>query len=204
MRTSTSPEPAAGALPPTHDDSGFTLLELLVSSVIVLLVLGLVGQIFADSDRVYRRQRQYVETRNSASAALDMMVRLIRQAGDASATTGIFPDPDSNGALDSVRVVTDWNPRNGVLTDPYEDVTFTVVGGTLFKREPGDAAPVPFADQVQSITFGYRTPAGVTIVNPAAVPKAHLGFVLVTLQATPIANVPGRVFTSSASVRRRE
>jgi Tfp pilus assembly protein PilW len=168
------------------------------------VVLGLVGQIFADSDRVYRTQRQHVETRGSAAAALDMMVRLIRQAGDATATTGIFPDPDANGALDSVRVVTDWNPRNGVVTDPYEDVTFTVAGGTLFKQEPTDAAPVAFADQVQSIAFAYQTPGGVAIVNPMTVPKAHLGFVRVTLQATPIANVPGRVFTSSASIRRRE
>jgi hypothetical protein len=79
-----------------------------------------------------------------------------------------------------------------------------VAGGTLFKREPSDAAPVPFADRVQSITFAYLTPGGIAIVNPMAVPKAHLGFVLVTLQATPIDNVPGRVFTSAASVRRRE
>jgi Tfp pilus assembly protein PilW len=169
-----------------------------------MVVLGMVGRIFADSDRVYRRQRQHVEARGSAAAALDMIVRLVRQAGDATATTGIFPDPDANGALDSIRVVTDWNPRNGVLTDPYEDVTFTVAGGTLYKREPADAGPVAFADRVQSITFAYQSPGGVTITNPMTVPKAHLGYLLVTLQTTPIANVPGRVFTSSASIRRRE
>jgi prepilin-type N-terminal cleavage/methylation domain-containing protein len=196
--------PLSAADPRADGESGFTLLELLVTSIIVLIVLGLVGQIFADSDRVYRTQRQYVDVRGNAGAALDMMVRLIRQAGETGAGVGIFPDPDGNGTLDSIRVVTDWNPRNGVVTDPYEDVTFTVAGGTLFKREPSDAGPVAFADRVQSIAFAYVSPAGVPVTNPITVPKAHLGYVTVTLQATPIANVAGRVFTASASVRRRE
>jgi prepilin-type N-terminal cleavage/methylation domain-containing protein len=185
-------------------DDGFTLLELLVTAVILLTVLGIVGRIFADSDRVYRTQRQYVDARGGAASALEMIVRLIRQAGESNAANGIWPDPDGNGTLDSIRLVADWNPRNGVWTDPYEDVTFTVAGGTLFKREPADAGPVAFADRVNSITFSYTSPGGVPVANPAAVPKAHLGYVNVTLQSTPVNNVAGRVFTSSASVRRRE
>jgi hypothetical protein len=189
---------------PHRSDDGFTLLELLVTSVILMTVLGIVGRIFADSDRVYRTQRQYVDARGGAASGLEMIVRLIRQAGESNASNGIWPDPDGNGALDSIRLVADWNPRNGVWTDPYEDVTFTVAGGTLFKREPGDAVPVAFADRVNSLTFSYLSPGGVPVTNPTAVPKAHLGYVNVTLQATPVNNVPGRVFTSSASVRRRE
>lgn len=187
-----------------RSDSGFTLLELLVTSVILLTVLGIVGRIFADSDRVYRTQRQYVEARGGAASALEMIIRLTRQAGESTAPNGIWPDPDGNGTLDSIRLVADWNPRNGVLTDPYEDVTFTVTGGTLFKREPADAGPVAFAERVASITFSYVSPAGVPVTNPIVVPKAHLGYVNVTLQTTPVNNVPGRVFASSASVRRRE
>jgi len=190
--------------PAPRGDAGFTLVELLVTSVILLAVLGIVGQIFADSDRVYRTQRQYVDARGNAAAALDMIVRLIRQAGETTAANGITPDPDANGVMDSIRLVADWNPRNGVLTDPYENVTFTVNAGTLFKQEPTDAGPVPFADRVASLTFSYVSPAGVPVASPATVPKAHLGYVNVTLQTTAINNVPGRVFTSSASVRRRE
>jgi type II secretory pathway pseudopilin PulG len=190
--------------PVNYGDDGFTLIELLVTSIIMMTVLGIVGRIFADSDRVYRTQRQYVESRGSAAGALEMIVRLIRQAGETQNPHGIWPDPDGNNAWDSIRLVADWNPRNGVVTDPYEDVTFTVAGGVLFKREPADAAPVPFADRVASLTFSYTSPGGVPVVNPTAVPKAHLGFVNVTLLTTAINNVPGRVFSTSASVRRRE
>lgn len=193
-----------GAAPTSRGDSGFTLIELLVTSIILLTVLGIVGRIFSDSDRVYRTQRQYVEIRGSAASALEMIVRLIRQAGETQNPLGIWPDPDNNGALDTIRLVADWNPRNGVTTDPYEDVTFSAAGGTLFKREPADAGPVAFADRVASVTFSYVSPGGVAVANPMAVPKAHLGYINVTLQTQAVNNVPGRAFTSSASVRRRE
>ena len=45
------------------------------------------------------------------------------------------------GRTYSVRVQADWNPRDGVLDDPYENVLFVVAGNTLWKREP--KVPVP-------------------------------------------------------------
>ena len=58
-------------------------------------------------------------------------------------------DPDGNGALDSIGIISDWNPHDGVPDDPYENIRFTVAGNTLFKQEPTDLAPVRVRRQRQ-------------------------------------------------------
>jgi prepilin-type N-terminal cleavage/methylation domain-containing protein len=188
-------------------DAGFSLAEVLVATVVSLIGLGIVTDIFVQSDAVYATQRQYLEARTDAAGALDMIVRLVRQGGELSAANpalGVNVDPDGNNAADSIRVVADWNPRNGAVTDAYEDVTFTVAGGILFKQEPADGAPVPFAEQVNALTFTYRTPDGLLLTTPWTANKRNLAHVTVSLQSTPVNGSPGRTFTSSASIRRRE
>lgn len=201
MTAATSLSPA----PPS--DAGFSLAELLATTVVALLALGIVTEIFVQADDVYTAQEQYFEARTDAVGALDMIVRLARQASDpdpANPAVGITPDPDNNNQLDSIRIVTDWNPRNGVVTDPYEDITFTVNNGTLFKREPADAAPVPFSAQIASLRFTYLSTTGVPLASPWAVNRRNYGHVTATITTTPIAGSPGRTFSSSASIRRRE
>lgn len=180
------------------DDRGVTLTEMLVMMVVLLGVMAIVVQIFTRSYTIYEQQRQFVDARHNSSAAVDMMVRLLRSAET------IQPDPDGNTVLDSVQVVADWNPKDGDTTDPYEDVRFTTAGGTLFKQEPADGAPVPFADRIQSIAFAYRDPAGAPLATPWTANQARLGYVTVSVQATPVDGMPGRLTVTAASIRSRE
>lgn len=182
----------------TSGDAGFTVLELLVTSAVLLVTLGVIAQVLTQSDGVYDTQEERLEARDQAAATLDMLARLVRQARQ------ITPDPDNNGLLDSIRIVADWNPRDGDTADPYETITFTTTNGVLLKQEPADAVPVPFADHVASLTFTYLTPAGAPVPNPATVPQAHLGFVTIAVQATPVRGQAGAVYATSASVRRTE
>ena len=140
--------------PSPRNEAGFSLVELLVTVVVMLVVLGVIGQVMVRSDIVFRQQRQHLDRRFSVATTLDTVVRLLRQA--ETVTT----DPDGNGILDSVEIVADWNPRNGDTSDPYEAIEFSVAGNTLFKREPADAAPIAFADGVTGLTFAYFNPAG--------------------------------------------
>jgi hypothetical protein len=172
--------------------------ELLVTSVIMLGVLGTVTQIFIQSNRMYDTQRQFLDARGNTAATVDMLVRLIRQAQQ------IAPDPDGNDELDSIGVVADWNPRDGDTNDAYETITFTTNDGRLFKQEPADAAPVPFADRIASIGFTYLTPSGAVVANAATASPLQLRFVVVTVQTPPVDGRPGLTISSSASVRRRE
>ena len=178
-------------------ERGFSLIEVLVVTVVLLIALGIATQIFVQGNAAYTTQQAYDEARSNASAALDMTVRLIRSAGT------IFPDPDGNLVADSIRVVGDWNPRDGDTNDPYEDVQFTVAGGVLFKREPTDAAPVAFAERIASIAFTYRNGAGTLLATPWTALQNQLGYVTITLQSTPINGIQATM-SSSASVRRLE
>ena len=179
------------------NERGFSLIEMLIVTVITVVAIGVVTSMFVQGNQLYASQRAFDEARSNASAALDMTVRVLRGAQT------IQPDPDGNLVADSIRAVSDWNPRDGDTADAYEDVTFSVAGGTLFKREPADAAPVAFADRVESMAFVYRNPAGALVATPWTAVASQLAYVQVTVRSTPI-NGTRVTVKSSASVRRRD
>jgi prepilin-type N-terminal cleavage/methylation domain-containing protein len=183
---------------PATDDAGFSLVELLVTLVVILAVISTVGQIIVRSDTVFRQQRQQFDRRYSVATTVDMIVRLLRQAET------VQTDPDGNNVLDSIGIIADWNPRDGDTNDPYENVRFTVAGNTLMKREPTDGAPVAFADGVTSMTFAYFNPAGGAVLNPLVATQSQLAFVNITVQTMPVEGQPGLSISSSASIRRLE
>ena len=192
--------------PVRHDAAGFTLVELLVTMVVMLLILGVVAQIVSRSSVVYGQQRDHLERRYSTATSIEMMLRLLRQA------RSITVDPDGNGLLDSIRVRADFNPRDGdffpiantVPVDPYEDIIFTVAGNILFKQEPTDPAPVAFAENVNLLTFQYFNGAGAVVPNPLVSTQQQLALVNVTVGSPPVDGQPGVLITSSASIRRLE
>ena len=183
---------------PAGSAAGFTLVELLVTMVVMLAVLGVVTQIVVRSNVVYAQQREHLERRYSTATTVEMIARLLRQA------QSIETDPDGNGALDGVRIVADWNPRDGDTADAYEDIVFSQAGTTLFKREAADAAPIPFAENVDRLAFAYFNPGGGAVLNPLTVTIDQLAFVTVSVGSPPVDGQPGIALVSSASVRRLE
>lgn len=178
--------------------AGFTLVELLVTMVVVLAVLAVVTQIVVRSNIVYAQQRAHLERRYNTATTVEMIARLLRQA------QSIETDPDGNSALDSIRIVADWNPRDGDTSDAYEDIVFSQAGTTLFKREAADAGLIPFAENVNQLTFAYFNPGGGAVLNPLTVTIDQLAFVTVTVGSPPVDGQPGLALASSASVRRLE
>lgn len=173
---------------------GLTLTELAVTLVVTLVVAGIITQTALQATRTYGQQQSYIDARKSVGASLDMMVRMARQA------TTINPDPFSTGILNSIRVQADWNPRNGVITDPWEDVTFSVANGQLLKKEPSDTSPVPFADNVQSLSIAYYNNLNVALSNPAATPN-KIAYIIFTVTTTSPNGGQPIVISSAAAVR---
>ena len=192
---------------PHGKNAGFSLPELLVSMVVMLLVLGVVTQFVARSNITYAQQRDHMERRYTAATTADIVLRLLRQAGrpgGAMPAETVRTDPDGNGVLDSIAIVSDWNPRDGAPDDPYENIRFTVAGNTLFKQEPTDIAPVPFADNISSLTFAYFNPGGGAVLNPLVATQDQLAYVTMTITTPAVDGQPGIVLSSSASIRRLE
>jgi prepilin-type N-terminal cleavage/methylation domain-containing protein len=196
-------------------ERGFTMVELLVSSAVMVIVLGVSTGVLVQSSRMFTQQHDSMDNRNSAGAGIDMLARLLRQSScPLSQDTNVYcqaivPDPDGNGIFDSVRVRGDWNPRDNDYDDPYEDVLFTValvdtVEGPrwfLFKREPTDPALVAFGEGVQALRFVYTNQNGGPLANPVARPDL-IGGVTMTVVTTPPQGLAPITSSTAISVRR--
>jgi hypothetical protein len=178
-------------------ERGAGLTELMVMSAVMMTVLWIVAQVVMQSNKAYAKQRQLGEARENVSATVDMVVRLVRGAQTVN------PDPDGDGALNSIYLEADWNPANGVLTDPYERIRFWSDGTRLMKQEPTDAAAVPFAERVQSVTFAYFDTNNGAMANPLA-NAARIAYVTMSVQTSNVDGTPGVTLQSGAAVRRTE
>lgn len=180
-----------------RDERGVGLSELMVSLAVALTVLGVTAQILIDSTRAFTNGQTRMENRNNNAAAIDMMERLIRQA------TTIVADPDGNGAFDSIRVIHDWNPRDGAVTGPYETVTFTTAGGVLMIQDSTMAAPIAFAEGVEQIAFVYANYQAAPMTAAAvAAQQPLIGMVTVTMTSPAVEGMPGPVHTINVGLRR--
>ncbi|WP_239491415.1 PilW family protein [Luteitalea sp. TBR-22] len=186
-------------------ERGLTMVELLVSSAVMVVVLLMTTSVMVSSSRMFGQQRAALDARDTAGAAMDLITRLLRQSSCISDTDvycqAIFPDPDNNGTFDSVRVRSDWNPRDGAYDDPYEDVLFVVANGSLWKREPTDAALVSFGPRVQSIAFAYTNQNGGPLANVLTRPDL-IGGVNVTITSINDIGMPVTTSSGTISVRR--
>lgn len=78
MRQQREPEEAKTA--PRQSEAGFTLIEILIVAGLLALVLGVLLQPMALSERIETRDVKYNEAQQSARVGLDSMVAQIRQA----------------------------------------------------------------------------------------------------------------------------
>ena len=190
-------------------ETGMTMVELLVGAAVTICVLGVSTTVLVQSSQMFTQQRSAMDSRNNAGAAMDTIVRLMRQSSCESDTdvncNSIDPDPDNNGVFDSVRIRGDWNPRDKALDDPYEDVIFRVANNTLFKMEPTDASLVEFGDGVEAIRFTYTDQNGAPMTVAQAKARAHLiGGANITLVSTPPQGLVSITSTSAVSIRRKK
>ena len=119
-----------------RDDRGFTLVELLVASVVTVIVLGGAVALTSQIQNGYRRQIEDSAAEQEGRYALDWIGRYLRSAANnpsAVATTdcpvnstdvvAFQFDPDADGLDDDVRVMTDANPPDGLFGGPAGNCT---------------------------------------------------------------------------------
>lgn len=189
--------------------AGFSLIEMLTVLGVLTIVLLAVGQLVDRLQRQYDSQRRQVEAVDNARAALDTIVRLVRLAGNNPrglvGLQAISPDLYGIGSLDAIGLQSDWNPADGALGDPYENIVFFVVDGRLMKREAGDPPEgIEFAAGIESMAFSYFDTDMNPLPNATASPGA-IAFVAISLVMRPQGpGLPAVSVEAGAAVRRRE
>ena len=164
-------------------ERGFTMVELLVASVTMVIVLGGAVAITSQIQQGYRRQLEDSAAEQEARYALDWIGKYIRAADNnpfnvtitncpANNTNvrAIQFDPDLDGEDNDIRLMTDANPpdgriggTNGACTQAGEDVTISLdnVAHTIvfLDNNTGGAVSTRTDTVIRNLVFVYRNAA---------------------------------------------
>jgi prepilin-type N-terminal cleavage/methylation domain-containing protein len=159
----------------TRDRGGFTLAEVMISLTMLAIIMGGVVGTMVSMQRDYIRQREVARTEDALRVAELTITRILQTAGsnplNIPATAANPPRIDPLAApFDSVRVVADFNPVNGVVTDLLEDMLVYAANDTLFVSWQNGAAAQPVAFPVRTLLFQYDS-AGTILTTTAGGPQ---------------------------------
>lgn len=192
------------------NQKGFSLMELVIASSILLMILGILSTIMLGVNKSYTQQQPRIEAINETTAVLNLMSRLIRMAGNnpngISGLHGIDPGTAVGGHYKTIRIRSDWHgttlssPPDGDTADSLEDITFTVSSGILMKQEqPADTAPVEFLDNINDLRFTYFDTNNILITDPVT-NQTSIARVDIEIEIkTP--DTPAMTFRSSVHLR---
>jgi prepilin-type N-terminal cleavage/methylation domain-containing protein len=157
--------------------AGFTLVELMISLTLLGIIMGSVVGTVLSMQRGYVRQREVARSEDALRVAEQTIAAILRTAGaNAMNMTGagaprVDPNPLGSAAFDNLRVVADYNPADGDVADPLEDMQVWVASDTLFVSWQAGQAAAPVAFPVRSLMFQYDS-SGTVLATAVAVTRA--------------------------------
>ncbi len=105
-----------------NDNRGFTLVELMVSTVISMMIVAAATTVFNVQKRLFTTQDQTVELQSTAKITTDLMERDIREAGFGGLPDGQY---SINGNSAPINIVNNVQPKlypSGLTSDPEDTV----------------------------------------------------------------------------------
>lgn len=171
------------------NQKGFSLIELLVVCVILIIILGIIATVVGGLQTNYHKRRIATQQINDGAATLDLLTRIVRVAGANTASQALTPT-DGN----QLRVRADWNPVDGSLNGQYEDVTFFISGNSLYLRNENNNQLTELTTDVNSLSFQYFASNGAATATPSQIASVKISLGVGT-------NLP-RSFTSTVLIRK--
>lgn len=172
---------------------GFSLVELLVVIVVLGIVLGALFVATASMQRQLGGQRR----RNEATAALlaaESFLAILVQGASANPYKVTLPDldpvdsssvsyrwfPSDSAAIPAarrIRLYSDFNPADSLITGPYEDAEVWVEDRVLrvrWRTTPTQAlTEFPVAEPIDSVFFSYYSTTGAPVTTLSALPSSR-------------------------------
>ena len=203
--------------------AGFSLLEMMVTMVIMLILMGVVTSLLSRNLGVRARESQRTDALTSAEAALNVMSREIANSGfgiytgtnDRLASNGIITaDSNANQIHFRANVYNTGvqNTTASVLTtdDPGEDITyfFDANSNSIVRFDPNDTPQTSVVvNKISSVTYTYFDYSGTSSAGvQTATPTANTGRIRITVlvKLDPIQGQPNPSdvqFTSDVTLR---
>jgi prepilin-type N-terminal cleavage/methylation domain-containing protein len=208
------------------NNAGFSLLELMIAMVVILLMLGIVSTLLAKSLQIRSRESRKTDALTSAHAALNIMSREISNAG-----FGIYDGATSQTAVNGI-IIGDSdafqihfranlsnfgdgpvNPDCPVVctNEAGEDVTYYFDDDTdsIVRYDPnGSPTTSVIVNKISNVTFSYfdYEADGTVTADPGnANPSIDTGRIRLTVDVTldPVEGQPDESvrFTSEINLR---
>ena len=128
-----------------RSESGFSLMEMLVSVTITMLVAGGVATMLVQNSRLNKSEKMSTEVQANARNCLAMIVAKLRSAGWDPMNAGIQVlglDPDTTDDISQVEVFADLD-QDGLTDSDYEQVLIRHIDNRVEWR-PSNNALLPF------------------------------------------------------------
>lgn len=186
-------------------ESGFTLLEVLVTLVTGLLVTGAVMAVFVIQNRSYDLQQQMTAAVQTARAAVDMISREIRMAGydpTGSGFDGIVCDAAILRVKADLRGDDPGDPPDGDTDDPNECIRYRYDSADLQIDRNTGGGNQPFAENIEAFVFTYLDGQGHVTTVDESIRQLQLTVTARTAKPDPTygANGGHRTYTLRTSI----
>ena len=196
-------------------ESGFSIAELLIAMTIMLVVLGLAGNLFSISLSTRQRESSRTDALTAAQAALNVISREIANSGYGLTDNGIVL---ADSGTQKLHFLSNIKNTNGVTTDAGEDITYffdPVTESILRYDSNANGAGSPetsiIINRISSVRFQYFDYSGSVSTTPAPTntPTINTARIRVTVSVS-LENVQGQtnnqavVLTSDVTLRNSD
>lgn len=154
-------------------DSGFTMVEMLVSIGIAMVVLAAVTNTFMAQTKFYNAQEQVNEMQQNVRGAMDLMTREIKLAGydptglAITASNGIPYNASQLGLLADL-------DGDAVTTGTNENITYTYDASNLRIQKTTGGATTTLAENISGFAFVYLDATGNPTTTTAAIRQIQI------------------------------
>ena len=199
--------------------SGFTLVELMVAVALGLILSTAVTVMYIGTSDVFRVQAQYAQAQQNGRYAINVLNRVIRQAGFCGSPTGIgCAFPPANSPL-TVLSIQGFRPAPATPPPPIPGASAPRTQATAFTAQNGDALRVAFygkADRSVLDCLGREVPANTLAVNTFRVapedadasatgpPALFCHSALFTVNNAPVAPAPSTMLRTGLNEGNQE
>ena len=169
----------------SNAEAGFSVVEMMLTMLIMLVVMGTVMSLFSRSLSTRSRESSRTDALTAAQAALNVMSREIANSGYGTVTNGLMDDSSD----ELVHFVSNHVNTNDNLLQPGENVTYYFEPDTesiLRYDENGEGPGLPMTsiiiNRISRVDYQYFNYTGANAVPTiTSVPTADTGRVRIRL-----------------------
>ena len=159
---------------PRHNEQGFSVMELLISTGITVGIITMSLQLLNQSQKLFQKQNGRINAQSRARKAINLITADVRATGltPISVTAGVIPGL-AEAYSNRIRM---YGDRQGdgtfgsnVATNGNDDISYYVASRRLYRVAPNDTefGTAVMASNISLLSFRYYNAAGVEFV-PAA------------------------------------